>query len=291
MTSLRRLEHRHTRWLAERVSSDPAQHAFLASVLETAKSAAVSTSAGTLYGCFRGTEPIAAYWVGGSIIALDPSPESNEAAAAHLNRRGRYSCSLIGEAEAVLDLHHRLDWGTPLGVRAAQPLLVADRAPAVVPDASVRVGEAADIAVTFPASVAMFTEEVGFSPVENGSAAYMSRVRSLLLQRSTYLITTDTGPGGQPLRRWPADTRQQVVFKADLGIRSRQSVQVQGVWVHPDFRGAGLGATAMAAVNEHVRAFVAPIVSLYVNDYNAAARKTYERAGYSQVGTFATVMY
>jgi predicted GNAT family acetyltransferase len=36
---------------------------------------------------------------------------------------------------------------------------------------------------------------------------------------------------------------------------------------------------------------LAPITSLYVNDYNARARATYERVGFHQVGTFATVLF
>jgi predicted GNAT family acetyltransferase len=35
---------------------------------------------------------------------------------------------------------------------------------------------------------------------------------------------------------------------------------------------------------------VAPTVSLYVNDYNEAARRVYQRCGFRQMGTFATVL-
>jgi predicted GNAT family acetyltransferase len=36
---------------------------------------------------------------------------------------------------------------------------------------------------------------------------------------------------------------------------------------------------------------IAPVVSLYVNDYNHAARAAYERVGFRQVGTFASVLF
>jgi len=36
---------------------------------------------------------------------------------------------------------------------------------------------------------------------------------------------------------------------------------------------------------------IAPVVSLYVNQGNVAARRSYERAGFHQVGTFATVLF
>jgi predicted GNAT family acetyltransferase len=46
----------------------------------------------------------------------------------------------------------------------------------------------------------------------------------------------------------------------------------------------------MAAVVRDALRRVAPSVSLYVNDYNAAARRLYDRCGFRRVGTFATVL-
>jgi uncharacterized protein len=286
------LRSEHTHWLRERAAEDPAQHVFLLSLLELTRTAEVSSAAGTLYGLFRGHDPVAAYWVGGSIISLGATPETNARVARMLNVRGRYHCSLIGEHRAVLDLHHRLEWGTPRSIRPNQPLMVADRAPEVEPDPTVRVGTIDDVDAAYAAAVEMFTEEVGFSPVTDGSAGYYGKVRSNLTSGSTLLSTTETGPDGRPMRDWPArGSSRQVVFKADLGIRCHEAVQVQGVWVHPDFRGRGLGAPGMVTVSDYVREHVAPIVSLYVNSFNEPALRTYERAGFSQVGRFATVMY
>ena len=59
--------------------------------------------------------------------------------------------------------------------------------------------------------------------------------------------------------------------------------------MHPDRRGRGLGtagtATLAAAIVRSGR-----IASLYVNDFNAVARATYQRIGFAEVGTFATVL-
>jgi predicted GNAT family acetyltransferase len=61
------------------------------------------------------------------------------------------------------------------------------------------------------------------------------------------------------------------------------------VWVHPDWRGRGLGAAGTAAL---ARAVVRSgrTASLYVNAYNTVARATYARIGFTEVGTFATVL-
>ena len=71
------------------------------------------------------------------------------------------------------------------------------------------------------------------------------------------------------------------MFKAEIGSVSSAACQVQGVWVPPDLRGRGLSAPGMAAVVEIARREIAPVVSLYVNDFNAAARATYRRVGFA----------
>jgi predicted GNAT family acetyltransferase len=59
--------------------------------------------------------------------------------------------------------------------------------------------------------------------------------------------------------------------------------------VHPEWRGAGLGArgTAMLAA---VIVGSGRIASLYVNNFNTVARAAYARVGFEEVGTFATVL-
>jgi hypothetical protein len=47
----------------------------------------------------------------------------------------------------------------------------------------------------------------------------------------------------------------------------------------------------MAAVVEHVRAEVAPLVTLYVNGFNHRAIRVYEKVGFRQIATFATVLF
>ena len=82
----------------------------------------------------------------------------------------------------------------------------------------------------------------------------------------------------------------EVVFKADVGSVALGVAQVQGVWVAPRWRGQGLAVPAMAAVVEQVRAEIAPVVTLYVNDFNTPARATYARVGFTEIGSFATVL-
>ena len=71
---------------------------------------------------------------------------------------------------------------------------------------------------------------------------------------------------------------------------SPEACQLQGVYVRPDQRGRGVAAPALAAVVEQARATIAPVVTLFVNDHNTAARRAYERVGFQQTDTFASIL-
>ena len=161
-------------------------------------------------------------------------------------------------------------------MRPRQPLLVADGPPLVPVDPGVRPVLRSELDLLLPACVAMFTEEVGVSPLAgDGGALYRARVEELVGQGRAYARIE----------------RGQVLFKAEVGAASGAACQVQGVWVAPHLRGHGLGACGTAAVVELARARVAPLVSLYVNDFNTAARRAYEKVGFRAAGVLASVLF
>jgi hypothetical protein len=233
---------------------------------------------GDLWGFYSGGQLRSMCWSGANLVPVEADEEAIEAFAARARRHGRQCSSIVGPADAVLQLWSRLApyWGPPREVRPDQPLMSMDGPPLVPPDPAVRRSRMDELDVIVPACVAMFTEEVGYSPVAaDGGSLYHTQVTSLV-------------SAGRSLVRMDAD---DVVFKAELGSVTPWAVQVQGVWVAPGRRGQGLAAPGMAAVVEVVRAEIAPVVSLYVNGFNIRAIRTYERVGFHQVGTFATVLF
>jgi Predicted acetyltransferase len=217
-------------------------------------------------------------WLGNNLIPVHATP-SAVAAFADLARLNPRTCSsLVGTAEAVLDLWTRLApiWGRARDVRPCQPLLATGVAPDISPDPQVRLVRVHELNALYPAAVAMYTEEVGISPaVDGGDRAYRDRVADLVRGRRAYARFIDG----------------KVVFKAELAAVTRHTAQIQGVWVAQEWRGRGLATRGMAAVVRDALRRVAPTVSLYVNDYNHAARTVYARCGFRRVGTFATVLF
>ncbi len=257
---------------------DPVANVFV-SARVSAVGAVPQRLGGELWGFVRRGRLRALCWAGANMVPVQAQDEALDAFAARARRRGRRCASLVGPAEQVMGLWERLEpsWGPAREVRAEQPLMVLDDAPAITPDPAVRATTNADLEPLVPACVAMFTEEVGYSPVgADGGATYRRRVGELVAAGWSF---ARFDPGGA------------VVFKAELGAVGQGVAQVQGVWVAPEHRGAGLAAPGMAAVAHLTRGSIADQVSLYVNAWNTPAVAAYRRAGFRRTGTFATVLF
>ncbi|HEX6451513.1 MAG TPA: GNAT family N-acetyltransferase [Trebonia sp.] len=217
-------------------------------------------------------------YAGANLVPVQATSGAIAAFAERALRQGRRCSSVVGPSAAVTELWGYLSprWGPAREVRAAQPLMAIDGSPLVAPDPGVRRVRQGEVDILLPACVAMFTEEVGVSPLAgDGGAAYRARVTELVRSGRAFARIDDG----------------RVIFKAEVGAATPQACQVQGVWVRPDHRGRGLAAPGMAAVVNAARESIAPTVSLYVNDFNAPARATYRRAGFAEIGEFMSVLF
>ena len=276
-SSTRVLDGRDLVELRSLLSRDPVADVFVASRIELGGLDAWRLGA-EVWGFGERGRLEAACYAGANLVPVQATPEAVRAFADRARRQGRRCSSIVGPAEAVDQLWHLLhpSWGWARDVRAAQPLLAIDGDPLVPADPQVRLVEPRELDVLLPACVAMFTEEVGVSPLlGDGGTLYRQRVAELVAQG----------------RAWARIEGGAVVFKAEVGAASANACQVQGVWVHPDLRGRGIGTLGMAAVVQQARRRIAPTVSLYVNDYNLAARRSYDKVGFRQVGTFASILF
>lgn len=233
---------------------------------------------GEVWGRFTGGDLVAACHVGANLVPIQASSDDARAFAERALGRSRTVSTIVGPHDPVEVFWNTVagSWGRPRELRWDQPHLEIATDPAVVPDPAVRRTTPRDLEELYPACVAMYTEEVGISPELGGGAdLYRTRVTQLA-NRGWSFARFDEG---------------RLVFKAEVACASAHAAQVQGVWVPPDRRGEGLATAGMAAVVALVRADIAPVVSLYVNEWNTAARLAYERVGFRQSATFATVMF
>jgi predicted GNAT family acetyltransferase len=262
------------------LATDPVAACVLAGRVEAVGTAAAALGA-PLWGFGAGRDLDAVCLAGANLIPF-AAPGAERAAAGafaeRARRAGRRCSTIVGPAASVVPLWDLLapHWGPARDHRPRQPLMAIDGPPAVAAEARVRPVRPAELETLLPAAVAMFTEEVGVSPLRvDGGAGYRARVTELV-RAGHSLAWIDDG---------------QVLFKAEIGAVSRAACQLQGVWVAPAFRGRGIGTAGTAAVVEYARTSIAPVVSLYVNDFNGSARAAYRRVGFREVGRYASVLF
>jgi len=235
---------------------------------------------GEMWGRYDGSGRLrAACHVGANLVPVQCTVEDAAAFGARAGARPRTVSTIVGPHEAVESLWGVVgeSWGDLREARWHQPHLVIETVPELEPDPVVRRTVRADLPVLYPACVAMYEEEVGVSP-ELGGGKEMYRARVLQLITRGWSFARFDGSG-------------QLVFKAEVASVSPAAAQVQGVWVPPHLRGQGLATAGLAAVVEEVRRDIAPVVSLYVNEWNAGARRVYERIGFRETARFSTIMF
>jgi predicted GNAT family acetyltransferase len=260
------------------LARDPVTHCFVDSRFRTA-GVDPWRLGGEIWGYFDDAGALdSMLYIGANLVPVSTTVASRAAFADRLRQSGRRSSSIVGIAEEVLDLWRVLEasWGPAREVRDCQPLLVMDTEPMTDVDPDVRFIGIDELDVLVPACIDMFTHEVGISPVtDGGGLAYRARIAELVRSsRSIGRIEND-----------------RVVFKAEIGSATPLACQVQGVWVDPGLRGRGISVPAMAATVRLARTHIAPVVSLYVNDFNTVARRSYASCGFRQHATFATVLF
>jgi GNAT superfamily N-acetyltransferase len=233
---------------------------------------------GEMWGRWVDGALVAACHVGANLVPVEATEEDAEAFGERALSRGRTVSTIVGPQDAVRAFWVTVasSWGRPREFRWEQPHLEITGPPLVEPDPLVRRTTRADLPEVYPACVAMYTEEVGVSPeVGGGGELYRARIQQLM-SRGWSFARFDEG---------------RLVFKAEVACATPSAAQIQGVYVAPDRRGEGLAAAGMAAVVDLVRREIAPSVSLYVNEWNTAARRAYERVGFVETERFSTIMF
>jgi predicted GNAT family acetyltransferase len=233
---------------------------------------------GEVWGYDDGTGLVALCHAAANLSPAFCTPAAIAAFAERALEQGRRCGSLMGPHDEVMALWNLLsgEWGPARSIRANQPFLTLTERPFVAGSPDVRLVRHDEIDLLYPACVAMYTEELGLSPeAQGGAALYRARVAQMIER-------------GHALAHIEDDV---VVFKAEFGATTPHAVQIQSVWIEPSRRGTGRAAAYVAAVCDYALAELAPVVTLYVNEHNEPARRTYARVGFAERCRFATVLF
>lgn len=236
-------------------------------------------AAGRTHGAFytRGGPSRSLFFVSGTVQPLLGEDADMREFTAMLAGRATWPMSVHGRRDLVEALWSHLGacWGAPREYRDRQLLLALTDPPAPgEADRRVRRAVPDDLERYLPAAAAMYREELGADPFAPGLGGAFRRRTAQLLS------------GG---RAWALVEDGRVVFKADVGALSPTIAQIQGVWVHPECRGHGIGSACMRAVFERLAAG-GRTPTLVVNETNVPASRLYARLGMRTVAPYATVL-
>lgn len=260
----------------EIIEADPVANVFIASRLE-ASGLEPRRLGCEVWGYEEEGRLTSICYAGANLVPTAGNTRAAQAFATRARRWGKRCSSIVGPADIVAPMWRALldHWGPAREIRLDQPLLALTGPAAIEPDPLVRPVRPDEIDLLMPASIAMFTEEVGVSPlIGDGGSMYRARIAELIAEGRAFVRIEDG----------------EIVFKAEIGASWRTACQIQGVWVAPHLRGRGIAAPAMAAVVGFARR-ESSIVSLYVNDFNSPARRAYARTGFAEVGRLSSILF
>jgi predicted GNAT family acetyltransferase len=233
---------------------------------------------GEMWGYDDGTGIVSLCHAAANLTPAFSTPDAVTAFATRALEHGRSCGSIMGPHDEVMALWNLLapEWGPARSVRPNQPFMTLSGGPAIEPSPDVRRVHPDELDAFYPACVAMYTEELGVSPEAHGGASlYRARVAQLISKGHAFAHIE----------------KGEVIFKAELGAVTPHAVQVQSVWMTPRRRDQRQAAAYLAAVCEAALREFAPVVTLYVNEHNQPARRTYDRIGFTEHCRFATILF
>jgi ribosomal protein S18 acetylase RimI-like enzyme len=268
---VRRLDHNDGPSVQSLLDREPVENVYLRSELRLG-----ALRSGLWWGAMDGG-PLAGVMIGGPmIVPWVPSPDAAAALGAQLAHQAPPR-TIIGPREHVHAIHEaRLPAPPrPREKRDPQPLLAVRRGGVTHPGTDkLRASTRRDLDHLVVAAAAMHREEMGDDPMLTDPAGWRYRMATLVDRGWSYI--------------WLE--RGEVLFKAELSAWTPDVCQVQGVWTAPAHRGRGIGTQGMAAL-AHLLLQQTPICSLYVNDFNAVARRLYAKLGFEQVAEMASYFF
>jgi len=114
--------------------------------------------------------------------------------------------------------------------------------------------------------------ECGVDPMAKDREGFLKRVMRRIEQGRVYTIFEDG----------------KLIFKADIIAETAETIYLEGIYVHPEHRGRGVGSSALAALTLKLLGRAANICLLSNVDFTAAHR-SYAKAGYKNTDHCTTL--
>jgi predicted GNAT family acetyltransferase len=269
-----RLVRPHERAALAFLSQAPYDNVFLTWLIESERSTATRSS---IYVYVDGSSRIrGVVFFGRQVVLASEDPDAIDAFA-RLGPSYRFERMIVAPRATVEQYWEAVrGWHTPARVvRESQPVLAVDRSSLKGNngDVIVRRARPSEWEIVAHNSARMIEHELEYDPRSFG-AEFNANVR-MMIDRGLW---------------WVGEYEQRLCFFCNAGPRSSHTLQLQGIWTPPPLRGRGLATAALYGVCEELLR-EHETLSLYVNGFNTPALRLYDRAGFTQVGEFKTLLF
>ena len=216
------------------LAKDPVQNMLLLAVLEEYGLGRAGAPPFRFLGAFDGEAIKAVVFVGGNGSLVVPAgvPAAAGELARHLAEQGVKLRACMGERLAV-DAVVKAFGAMRIALDRLQRLCSVsadDMGPFVAPQ--LRPAEAADIDALVPLAAAAVKESLGFDAQQEEGELFRQRVAARIKAGRTWVMTHDG----------------RLVFKVDMGARSRFGAELENPYLVPEMRRRGLGTLALGQV-------------------------------------------
>ncbi len=247
--------------------NDMRQHLYLLGLLEEC---GVTAPAGgpshAFWGRFDQGELSAVLFVGGNgglVVPSASSPSLFHALTAPLAQTV-WLRSALGERTAVDALVRLLGRGRRPRLDLTQRLFTVsadDMGPFTNP--RLRLAREEDLPRLVPLAAGDVAERLGHRPLEEDPAGFAARVRRRV----------------RAGRTWVLEEGGELVFKVDVGCRSRFGAELEGIHTHPSHRGRGHGTLSLGQISRHLLSAM-PRLALRVHEQDERTAALARRVGY-----------
>ena len=138
--------------------------------------------------------------------------------------------------------------------------------------ADLRLARLSDLPLVVPVHAAMALEESGVNPLTVDPDGFRERYRRRIEKQRTWVLVE----------------QGELLFKADIISDTGQVVYLEGVYVHPDRRGKGLGSKCLMQLTRTLLNR-SKSVSVLVNQERRSAQTFYEKLGFVSRGLYDTI--
>ena len=229
---------------------------------------------GTFYGCRNRQGRLEGVALIGHANLMETTTDRALEAFAEIAQQTTNTHMIMGEQERIEEFWNYYAEGGQEMRLACRELLFELKWPikAEARVTELRLATQDDLDLVMPVQAGMAFEESGVNPMEKDREGFRQRCARRIEQGRTWVVVEDG----------------RLIFKADIISDTPQVTYLEGIWVNPARRGAGVGLRCMSQLAQTLLSRTDSIC-LLVNEQNTEAHGFYKRAGYKLRSVYDTI--